>query len=82
MAGTDPKASEKRHANPGENPVPKQKRTIKTDMRAPTPCIANTADMRRPLLEAEDDSDVTVAARGYSPPTPAPRKNLQQAICP
>ena len=37
-----------------------------------TPCIANTAAMSFPLLAAEDDSDVTVAAKGYSPPTPAP----------
>ena len=37
-----------------------------------TPCIANTAAMSLPLLAADDDSEVTVAAKGYSPPTPAP----------
>lgn len=34
--------------------------------------MANTAAMSLPLLAAEEDSEVTVAARGYSPPTPAP----------
>jgi hypothetical protein len=37
--------------------------------------------MRVPRRDADDDSEVTVAARGYSPPTPAPRKNLHMAIC-
>lgn len=43
-------------------------------------CIANTAAMSLPLLAADDDSDVTVAARGYSPPTPAPSRNLRNQI--
>ncbi|RYY82013.1 hypothetical protein EON63_14210 [archaeon] len=44
----------------------------------PTPCMAKTAAMRLPRLPADEDSEVTVAARGYSPPTPAPRKKRQQ----
>ena len=32
--------------------------------------------MSRPRFAAEEDSLVTVAARGYSPPTPKPSKNL------
>jgi hypothetical protein len=33
--------------------------------------------MRLPRAAAELDSEVTVAASGYSPPTPMPRQNLQ-----
>jgi hypothetical protein len=36
--------------------------------------------IKAPLLEAEEDSLVTVAASGYSPPTPAPRQNLYRCI--
>lgn len=32
--------------------------------------------MSAPLRAADEDSEVTVAASGYSPPTPAPNTNL------
>jgi hypothetical protein len=35
--------------------------------------------MRLPRAAAELDSEVTVAASGYSPPTPIPRQNLLTA---
>ena len=65
-----PNASENLQAKPADAPHPKHIRTTKTDKRDPTPCILNTAAIRLPLCRAEVDSEVTVAASGYSPPTP------------
>lgn len=55
---------------------------MSTDSNDPTPCMAKTAAISDPRVAAEDDSDVTVAAKGYSPPTPAPRKNRHKEIWP
>mmetsp|Transcript_13417 Transcript_13417/g.12977 ORF Transcript_13417/g.12977 Transcript_13417/m.12977 type:complete len:87 (-) Transcript_13417:618-878(-) len=82
MAGKAPNASENLQEKLLGKPRLRHKMTTITEKRAPTPCIANTAAMSLPLLAAEDDSEVTVAARGYSPPTPAPNRNLQHAMCP
>jgi hypothetical protein len=41
---------------------------------------ASAPAMRLPLCAAEVDSEVTVAASGYSPPTPMPRQNLRHVV--
>lgn len=80
MAGAAPKARANLQVNSVEHPEARQARMTATETKDPTPCMLNTPAMRVPLRAAEEDSEVTVAAKGYSPPTPAPRKNLQQAI--
>lgn len=44
--------------------------TLYAIMHTPVPAIS------APLCAAEVDSEVTVAARGYSPPTPMPSSSL------
>ena len=70
IAGTAPNANATLHVAFGVKPMERQNNTTTTESNAPTPCMAKTAAINVPLRPAEDDSDVTVAANGYSPPTP------------
>mmetsp|Transcript_1864 Transcript_1864/g.5639 ORF Transcript_1864/g.5639 Transcript_1864/m.5639 type:complete len:287 (+) Transcript_1864:637-1497(+) len=48
----------------------------------PQPCIEITkASIRPRVCGCSEDSAVTVAESGYSPPTPTPRTSLQSASC-
>mmetsp|Transcript_48664 Transcript_48664/g.141897 ORF Transcript_48664/g.141897 Transcript_48664/m.141897 type:complete len:205 (-) Transcript_48664:228-842(-) len=55
--------------------------TTRHDSNMPQPCMEKTAAMKRPREPSGAPSAAIVAASGYSPPTPTPRKNRQSASC-
>mmetsp|Transcript_68500 Transcript_68500/g.200384 ORF Transcript_68500/g.200384 Transcript_68500/m.200384 type:complete len:221 (+) Transcript_68500:690-1352(+) len=59
-----------------------RKSNVKTqDNSMPQPCIENTAEIRRPRVTVSEVSATMVAASGYSPPTPMPRRKRHSASC-
>mmetsp|Transcript_99070 Transcript_99070/g.212238 ORF Transcript_99070/g.212238 Transcript_99070/m.212238 type:complete len:258 (+) Transcript_99070:428-1201(+) len=80
--GNAPKAKRRRQVASMEAPAETVTSVMQDESIMPKPCMEMTMAMYRPRTCASvADSAVTVAERGYSPPTPSPRSRRVSANC-